>query len=294
MTDVELIDNLDVASQDLNTLLSETNNDTVGNAEMHNNRLSSDDIISEDSTMIQGTENIAVLESSQRFSSAIWYEKIREQNIIVAGCGGIGSYVVFLLSRMKPANITIYDPDVIEYINLAGQLFGTEHVGRLKVAAVSDFANNYSDYYNITSIPNAFTEQCGPRKIMICGFDNMSARKTFFNVWRQFVASLPEEEKRKSLFIDGRLAAEEFQVLCLTGDNQFAIDKYESSWLFDDSEAEATVCSYKQTAFAAAMIGSIIANLFVNFCANLCNPLIERDVPFLTRYDATTMFFKTE
>lgn len=293
MTDTELTNNVEEALQDLTAALLGNNNATI-DAEIHNSRISNSDIVSRNSVMIEGSENITVLESSQRFSSAIWYEKIHAQNILVAGCGGIGSYVVFLLSRMKPAHITIYDPDTIEYVNLAGQLFGIEHVGRLKVSAVSAFANDYSDYYQITSMPVAFTEQCEPQNIMICGFDNMSARKTFFNKWKEYVGSLSEEERRESLFIDGRLAAEEFQVLCLTGDNQFAIDKYESSWLFDDSEAEATVCSYKQTAFAATMIGSVIANLFVNFCANLCNPLIERDVPFLTRYDATTMFFKAE
>ena len=70
--------------------------------------------------------------------------------------------------------------------------------------------------------------------------------------------------------------------------------KYENNYLFNDSEAEETVCSYKQTTFCANMIASVIVNLFVNFVANECNPLIPRDLPFLTRYDASTMFFKTE
>ena len=31
-------------------------------------------------------------ESSSRFSSAIWYEKIQEKTIILAGIGGIGRF----------------------------------------------------------------------------------------------------------------------------------------------------------------------------------------------------------
>lgn len=43
----------------------------------------------------------------------------------------------------------------------------------------------------------------------------------------------------------------------------------------------------------ANMIGSIIVNLFVNFIANQCDPLIDRDLPFYTEYNAETMYFKT-
>lgn len=76
------------------------------------------------------------------------------------------------------------------------------------------------------------------------------------------------------------------------------MERYEKDWLFSDEEAETTLCSYKQTSFMANMIGSIITNLFVNFCANDIEgdskPMIERDLPFLTEYNATMMMFNTE
>ena len=243
---------------------------------------------------IPSSENITELESSQRFSGAIWYNKVREQVITLAGVGGIGSYVVYLLSRMKPESIRLYDPDIVEYVNLAGQLYSRNHIGMQKVSAMDSLAQQFSEYYGVQPLPERFTSDSIATDIMICGFDNMAARKTFFDAWKRRVDSTDVSLRHKMLFIDGRLNAEEFQVLCLTGNNQYAIDKYESGWLFDDSEVEDTVCSYKQTTYMANMIGSIMVNLFVNFCANLCNPLIERDVPFLTRYDGSTMFFKTE
>ena len=63
--------------------------------------------------------------------------------------------------------------------------------------------------------------------------------------------------------------------------------------MFSDAQADATVCSYKQTTYMANMIGSIIVNLFTNFVANEIVPLI-RELPFLTSYEADTMHFKTE
>ena len=44
----------------------------------------------------------------------------------------------------------------------------------------------------------------------------------------------------------------------------------------------------------ANMIASVMVNLFVNFVANQCKPLIERDLPFYTTYSAETMYYKTE
>lgn len=90
------------------------------------------------------------------------------------------------------------------------------------------------------------------------------------------------------------MAAEEFQVFAIKGDDKRAMEIYEEEWLFDDSEAEETLCSYKQTTFMANMIGSVMVNLFVNFVANECDPVFPRDVPFLTTYDASTMYFKVE
>jgi hypothetical protein len=131
-------------------------------------------------------------------------------------------------------------------------------------------------------------------KIFICGFDNMEARNTFFEKWYNIVKSVPEERRKKYLFIDGRLAVEEFQVLCIKGDDEYNINRYCEQFLFTDEEADAVTCSYKQTTYMASMIASIIANLFINFVTNECDPIIERDLPFFTSYSADTMYFKTE
>ena len=233
-------------------------------------------------------------EATSRFSSAIWYEKIQEKTIILAGVGGIGSYVGFLLARMKPASLFIYDNDIVEEANMSGQLYGQDDIGAAKVTALASMVRNYANYGSIFAIAERFTSECEPTDIMICGFDNMEARKVFFEKWFEHVHNKSEERKADCLFIDGRLAAEEFQVLCLKGDDLFNIDRYQKEYLFSDAEADETICSYKQTTFCANMIASYIVNLFVNFCANQCNPIINRDLPFLTTYSAETMYLKTE
>ena len=237
---------------------------------------------------------LLVDEATSRFSSAIWYDNIKKKTVTLAGVGGIGSYVGFLLARMKPAFMFIYDDDIVEAVNMSGQLYGQSDLGRPKVSALAGMIRNYAGYGNVFAMTERFTNESEASDIMICGFDNMAARRLFFNKWVNHVQSKPEEERKNCLFIDGRLAAEEFQILCIKGDDEYNINRYNDEFLFSDAEADETICSYKQTTFCANMIASYMVNLFVNFCANQCEPIIDRDLPFLTTYNAETMYFKTE
>lgn len=240
----------------------------------------------------KNSETLLISEETSRFNSAIWFDKTRKQDVTIAGLGGIGSYVVFMLSRLDVNTMTLYDPDIVERVNLSGQLYNSNQIGDYKVDAAANMIENYSNYYSFVAKHEKLDENSMISKVTICGFDNMKARKDAFRNWTNFVARLPEEERGECLFIDGRLAAEELQVFCIKGDDTDGERRYEP-YLFSDSQAAPTVCSYKQTTFMANMIGSIIVNLFINFVANQCNPLIDRDLPFYTEYNAETMYFKT-
>lgn len=242
------------------------------------------------------SQTITVDETTSRFSGAIWYEKIQQQTVTLAGIGGIGSYVGFLLGRLKPQRLIIHDPDRVETVNMSGQLYSQADVGNYKCVALANMVRDYTNYSNIVALNDRFEANSEATNIMICGFDNMTARRTFYEKWKQKVLSYPadSDNRKKCLFIDGRLAAEEFQVLSIQGDDERAMAEYEDKWLFSDAEAEETICSYKQTTFMANMIASVMVNVFVNFVANQCGPIIDRDVPFFISYDASTMFTKVE
>ena len=38
----------------------------------------------------ENSNSILVEETTSRFSGAVWYDKIKEKEVIIAGCGGIG------------------------------------------------------------------------------------------------------------------------------------------------------------------------------------------------------------
>lgn len=238
----------------------------------------------------ENSESLLINQETSRFSSAVWYDEIQRRVVILAGLGGIGSYVAFLLSRLDIQNIYLFDPDTVEVGNLSGQLYADESIGQNKAYATGELLRKFSHYYRMNCYPENYDSNF-TTDIMICGFDNMAARRQFYNAWKQRALSV--DNPSKCLFIDGRLAAENFQVLCIKGDDFYSMERYEDEFLFSDEEAEETICSYKQTTFMANMIGSIIVNLFVNFVANeYCEELIKRDLPFYTEYSASSMYFK--
>lgn len=227
--------------------------------------------------------------SSRRFHNSLWYDTIRSLKISLIGVGGIGSHTAFCLGRLHPDQLSIHDPDVIEEINMAGQLFTFTDIGRLKVHTLADLLHETTHTwvkaftYRVTqSMRNEFEDT----DIMVCGLDNMEARKECWELFKKC--------PNIKLFIDGRLSLENLQVFCIQRDDTEAYNKYEKTWLFPSSEAIEAPCGAKQTTFTAALIGALITNLIVNYAANQTLAMEVRPLPFYTSYDASFLSLKTE
>lgn len=236
-----------------------------------------------------------------RFQGAPWFKEMQKCACYIGGCGGIGSHLVFQLSRMHPYAINIWDDDRVEAVNMAGQFFSNKELHYYKSVAAQIMADTFSDYQTINAftskitassymnlpIKNTFTE--APYAIFFSCFDNMEARKVLFDRWYQYATTGGASE---SVFIDGRLGFDTLQVFFITLENA---QTYKDRYLFSDKEADATVCSMKQTTFMAAMIASIMINTLIVYLTNkaIKDEDLKVDVPFFTEYDSTLMFFKT-
>ena len=229
-----------------------------------------------------------------RFKGASWFENMQEAEIIVAGVGGIGSWVTLLLSRMTPSNIVLFDDDTVELTNMAGQCYMEESIGESKVTAIQNICEKMSRYKSILGFQEKFQYDSATSDIMICGFDNMYARRTFYDAWKQRVMKKAPEERSKCILIDGRLLMEEFQVFALTGDSEENMRIYDDRFLFLDSEMVEPLCSQKQTSHMAAMIASVMVGILTNFLAPCKEWEFPRKVPFLTEFDMPSMMFKTQ
>lgn len=209
-----------------------------------------------------------------RFKDAPWFPQ-QEEQVVVGGAGGIGSWLAFFLSRagFKP---TVYDFDTVEGHNLGGQFYRNTSIGIPKVTAldriIKDFSNETINCFNIP-----IDEQSPSHHFMFSAFDNMKARRDMFHVWKKCIT----DSLVAPIFIDGRLEMEQLQIFCVTPQN---MAEYEENHLFSDSEVDDTPCTLKQTTHAAAMIASHMTGFFTNHIANIYEREVVRDVPFFYEF----------
>lgn len=217
-----------------------------------------------------------------RFRDASWFEKLSKYTvpIIIGGVGGIGSWLTLFLSRMMGPDsyLILYDFDKVEEVNMAGQLFRIQDIGKLKVNAMKDIVMDFGGYEKIVNQPDRYDSESLRSPVMFSCFDNMKARKVMFENWLTEAEKYPD-----SIFIDGRLNAEQFQVYYVT--LEWA-EKYRKEHLFDDKEVEDANCSYKQTTHFAAAIASKMVQGFTGFLDD------TYELPF--RYEEIGPLFLTD
>lgn len=280
---------VNITEEDVNAILDGTTPNTT--SAVRNTAVSDNENQDEDDCGI--TENdvdIKVLSDfgtsamiTQRYSGAPWFENCLKLNVEIVGAGGISSWTALALSRLNLNRISIRDNDSVSLYNMAGQFYSPANVGGYKVHELANNIRLFSSSVNIDASTLRLSSDSYIQKntdIVISGVDSMVSRRY---VYGAMLAS-----DYKGLYIDGRLSADTFQILCFRFDDDSARKRYVDNYMFDDSESDTTVCSYKQTTYMAMMIASVICNLVVNYANNKVN-LVEYNIPFFTEYNSMMM-----
>lgn len=226
-----------------------------------------------------------------RVKGASWFPLLYKKDVMVLGQGGIGSWVSMLLSRIG-CTLHIYDMDIYEAHNMTGQIVKQAHIGMRKVEAMKAIISEFS-VAEVHAMAEKYDEDKPTNDIVICGFDNMAARKVAFENWKKHVdyatgGQVQVGERSDYFFQDGRLLAEQLQIFNIPGDRMDLIEKYEKEYLFDDSEVQEAECTFKQTSHCAAMIASHMVGFLTNWVSNRAaasegKPGIRR-IPFFYEY----------
>ena len=108
---------------------------------------------------------------------------LRTKTVFVAGCGGLGGYLIELLLRLGVGTIRAADGDVFEASNLNRQLLSsTRNLGRSKAEAAKDRAAEVNPDVRFVPIPEFVTEENAAELIRGCdavldALDNIPARR---------------------------------------------------------------------------------------------------------------------
>lgn len=228
--------------------------------------------------------------STARFSKAEWFEKIQQLNVMLVGVGGIGSNAAYTIAHLHPSTMLLMDGDKVDEVNLAGQYFDTFDIGNKKVNVMKrKIACLHC--YNVVALERNFEPDdfryLIDKDIVVAGFDNMDARKILFDAW-------VNHGQPGSLFIDGRMSVNVFQLFAMRHEDKKRIKKYKDEWLFDQEESESNVCSYKQTYFCATMMSGVITSLIINYAQNLVCGEDLFPLPFFVEEDTTLLLRRIE
>ena len=109
--------------------------------------------------------------------------RLRTKTVFVAGCGGLGGYLIEMLLRLGVGTIRAADGDVFEASNLNRQLLSSpSSLGQPKAEAAAARATLVNPDVRFEAIPEFVTEENAGRLIRGCdavldALDNIPARK---------------------------------------------------------------------------------------------------------------------
>jgi molybdopterin/thiamine biosynthesis adenylyltransferase len=216
---------------------------------------------------------------NNRFKDAPWYEKSLKENILVIGCGGIGSNALYCLTKTIPANYWIVDEDIVVEHNIGTQFFTKNQVDKYKVEAISETISNYADVH-LVSFKKKFSNEHFP--ITITALDNMKARKEVYELWKS--------KEDRELLLDGRLRANLYEVYVVTPGREAEYEKT----LFEDKEVDEGLCTFKQTAYFGMLIGARITHCVVNYLINKYTKEEICNLPFKVQEIGEPFYFETK
>ena len=108
---------------------------------------------------------------------------LRTKTVFVAGCGGLGGYLIEMLLRLGVGTIRAADGDTFEASNLNRQLLSSPFsLGRSKAEAAADRAAEVNPDVRFVSIPQFVTEENARELIRGCdavldALDSIQARR---------------------------------------------------------------------------------------------------------------------
>ena len=181
--------------------------------------------------------------------------------ITVIGAGAIGSVTVVTLAKMGCSDITVWDPDILEEVNIPNQLCKLAMVGKPKVEALAKLV------HELTEVQIKWTRQryTGQRLegVVIVTVDNMTTRQ---NVWKRTKLS-----RKISLLIDARMGAEFARVYTVHPLNVEEADFYERN-LYNSDEAEHLPCSARSIIYCPTVVAGFIALVIKQYAINHSSP----------------------
>ena len=212
-----------------------------------------------------------------------WFVK---QEVTLIGAGGIGSWVALFLTRINH-KIILYEKDILENLNMAGQIYRRRDVGRRKDYALEQLLRELTDSSIYLQKLGEFTDDSFTTSITILALDNMETRKKAVLKWQESF----DEWVTKGEFpilIDGRLEGEQGIIYTLL--SKADADRWLGEY-FGDEEGDEGACTMRATSYNGAMIAANMTAILNNHIANVQTSSDIRVIPYKVEYGFPGMVY---
>lgn len=122
--------------------------------------------------------------------SAAEQENLAEKRVLIAGCGGLGGYIIEFLGRIGVGNLTVVDGDVFSDSNLNRQLLSSDNtIGRPKPECAAERMRAVNPLVKVQPVCLFITEENAARlasghDVIIDALDNGPSRVILANAAR--------------------------------------------------------------------------------------------------------------
>jgi molybdopterin/thiamine biosynthesis adenylyltransferase len=174
--------------------------------------------------------------------------RILGEKITIIGAGAIGSWVALSLAKMGFGDITVYDHDVVDTVNLNSQFYPMGTVGNSKVVALANLIKDFTGT-SITIKYEKYEKGVFPG-IVIAAVDSMAVRKTIWENHR--IAGF-----QTKAVIDPRMGAESALLYCMNPTDPKDQADYAKSLYTDDSAVQER-CTAKATIYTANLLAGLV------------------------------------
>jgi hypothetical protein len=158
---------------------------------------------------------------------------------------------------MGCSDVTVWDADTLENVNVPNQLCKPSLIGKPKVEAMAELTYELAEVA-IKQINQRYMGQ-SLEGVVVVTVDNMTTRQ---KVWKRVRLN-----QKIPLLIDARMGAEFARIYAVHPTNVDSVEFYEQN-LYGNDEAEHLPCSARSIIYCPMIIGGLIALLVKKHAVN--------------------------
>jgi len=174
--------------------------------------------------------------------------KALDRSIAIIGAGAIGGWTTLSLAKMGFINLTVFDFDTVDTVNLSSQLYRFKDLKKPKVQALNEIVEDFT-CFSINAVNDKFVGGNIANDIVISAVDSIDTRK---KIWESV-----KKNGFVKMFIDPRMGAEHAALYVINPHDEKDIAAYEKT-LTSDEQALHEPCTRKATQYCALALSGLV------------------------------------